>query len=165
MVHSGENPVDILDVRRIRRLVELMKDHDLSEIELRHGEQQIRLRKGHDPVVVSGDRGASISEVQPAIPSAVQMPPAPIPKQSEDRSLYITSPMVGTFYAAPNPEAAPFVNVGDRIGPDTVTCIIEAMKVFNEIQAECSGMIVAVLVENGAPVEFGQKLFKVVQEV
>ena len=73
----------------------------------------------------------------------------------------VKSPMVGTFYAAPDPDSPPFVKVGDHIGPDTVVCIVEAMKVFNQIPAEASGRIIAVLVENGAPVEFGQPLFKV----
>ncbi len=73
----------------------------------------------------------------------------------------VRSPMVGTFYAAPNPEAPPFVKVGDQIGPESTVCVIEAMKVFNEIPAECSGKIVAMLVENGEPVEFGQALFRV----
>jgi acetyl-CoA carboxylase biotin carboxyl carrier protein len=73
----------------------------------------------------------------------------------------ITSPMVGTFYAAPNPESPPFVKVGDHVGPESVVCIIEAMKVFNEIQAEISGRVAAVLVEAGQPVEFGQPLFKI----
>ncbi|MGB7736438.1 MAG: acetyl-CoA carboxylase biotin carboxyl carrier protein, partial [Thermoguttaceae bacterium] len=73
----------------------------------------------------------------------------------------IKSPMVGTFYAAPDPDSPPFVKVGDHVGPETVVCIVEAMKVFNQIPAEAAGRIIAVLVENGAPVEFGQPLFKV----
>jgi acetyl-CoA carboxylase biotin carboxyl carrier protein len=80
----------------------------------------------------------------------------------EDRATYVVSPMVGTFYTASSPDAPPFVKVGDAIGKDTIVCIIEAMKVFNEIPAECTGKIVACLVENGAAVEYGQKLFKVV---
>jgi acetyl-CoA carboxylase biotin carboxyl carrier protein len=78
----------------------------------------------------------------------------------DSKALFIRSPMVGTFYAAANPDSPPFVKVGDRVGPDTTVCIVEAMKVFNEIPAEASGQIVAVLVETGAPVEFGQPLFK-----
>jgi acetyl-CoA carboxylase biotin carboxyl carrier protein len=79
----------------------------------------------------------------------------------EASALYIRSPMVGTFYAAANPESPPFIKIGDQVGPETTVCIVEAMKVFNEIPAECAGRIVAMLVQNGDPVEFGQPLFRV----
>jgi acetyl-CoA carboxylase biotin carboxyl carrier protein len=93
-------------------------------------------------------------------PSAAPLASGP---QGVDDSNFtlIRSPMVGTFYAAANPESAPFVKVGDQVGPETTVCVIEAMKVFNEIPAESSGKIVAILVENGAPVEFSQPLFRV----
>ena len=133
---SGASPAsgDIFDVKRIRRLVELMNEHELSEIDLRQGEQRIKIRKGQEPVVSA-----------PA-PVAVAPPPA--------ASAPASSP-------APSPDAAPFVKVGDHVGASTTVCVIEAMKVFNEIPAETSGQIVAVLVENGEPVEFDQPLFKV----
>ena len=153
---------DIFDVRKIRRLVELMQEHDLSEIDLRQGETRVKLRRGEE-VVVAGQ------PVRPVAPAAVAAAPDPAraaataaeapPK--EDNFVLIKSPMVGTFYAAPDPDSPPYVKVGDHVGPETTICIVEAMKVFNQIPAEISGRIVAVLVENGQPVEFGQPLFKV----
>jgi acetyl-CoA carboxylase biotin carboxyl carrier protein len=98
-----------------------------------------------------------------AAPQPVQAAPqAAAPKAPEGPT--IKSPMVGTFYASPDPDSPPFVKVGDHVGPETTVCIVEAMKVFNQIPAEASGKIVAVLAENGAPVEFGQPLFKIVNE-
>ena len=160
MTDSGSGQGDIFDVKKIRRLVELMNDHDLSEIDLRQSDQRIRLRRGHDPVFVGG---ASVGAAPAPPPPPVQAPAggaAPPPVESANIRV-IKSPMVGTFYSASKPESPPFVKVGDAVGPDTVVCIIEAMKVFNEIPAECSGKIVAVLVENGDPVEFNQPLYKV----
>ncbi len=151
---------DIFDVRRVRRLVELMKEHDLSEIDIREGETRIRLRRGGlvgEPMVTMAAPHAL------AGPAAGQAAAAPVEhaKAEESHIALITSPMVGTFYAASNPESPPYVKVGDHVGPETTVCIVEAMKVFNQIPAEVSGKIVAVLVENGQPVEFGQPLFKV----
>ncbi len=156
MAGSSANQ-DIFDVRKIRRLVELMKEHDLSEMELSQGDMRIQLRRT-DPAAVP----------EPAAPPAVVAPvapapaAAPAPKEPEASHLVeIKSPMVGTFYAAPDPDSPGYVKVGDHVGPDTTVCIVEAMKVFNQIPAEVSGKIVAVLVENGEPVEFGQPMFKV----
>ena len=169
MASSGGNPGDVFDIRKIRRLVELMNEHELAEIDLRQGEHRIRLRKGHGPLSLGGP-SASGGATHPAPTAGAAPVPAEPPRPAtDDRSAdenvkYVTSPMVGTFYVAPNPEAAPLIQVGDRVGPDTTVCIIEAMKVFNEIQAECSGTVAAVLVENGEPIEFGQKLFKIVSE-
>jgi acetyl-CoA carboxylase biotin carboxyl carrier protein len=95
---------------------------------------------------------------QPGPPAPESESPPAAPK--ETHIAVIKSPMVGTFYAAPDPDSPPYVKVGDHVGPDTTVCIVEAMKVFNQIPAELSGRIVAMLVENGAPVEFGQPLFK-----
>jgi acetyl-CoA carboxylase biotin carboxyl carrier protein len=151
---------DIFDVRKIRRLVELMKEHDLTEIDLHQGEVRIQLRRGSSTVPMA------IGVPQAAPLPAPAAPPAPeseAPSASVDTKgiVLIKSPMVGTFYTAPDPDSPPFVKVGDHIGPETTVCIVEAMKVFNQIPAEASGRIIAVLAENGAPVEFGQPLFKV----
>jgi acetyl-CoA carboxylase biotin carboxyl carrier protein len=159
---SIKSPGDVFDVRKIRRLVELMNEHELAEIDLRQGEQRIRLRKGHlgEVFVGSAPHGPPPAAVSPPLPAGDQPPARPV--AAEDTSgTFITSPMVGTFYLSPNPDAAPFIKVGDQVGPDSTVCIIEAMKVFNEIQAECSGRVVAFLVENGAAVEYGQKLFRI----
>lgn len=166
MAGSGSNPDDVFDVRRVRRLVELMKEFELAEIDLRQSEQRIRLRKDQDPVLVPGGYAPlAPAPTTPPLAAGSAAPAggsAPAASASEAANAqFITSPMVGTFYAAANPDAPPFVKVGDQVGPDTVVCIIEAMKVFNEIPAECSGKITAVLVENGAAVEYGQKLFRV----
>ena len=149
---------DIFDVKRIRRLVELMNEHELSEIDLRQGEQRIKIRKGQEPVVTAP---AAQQTLAVAPPAAAAPAAANAAKAAESDLAVIKSPMVGTFYAAPSPDAAPFVKVGDHVGASSTVCVIEAMKVFNEIPAELSGQIVAVLVENGEPVEFDQPLFKV----
>jgi acetyl-CoA carboxylase biotin carboxyl carrier protein len=154
---------DIFDVRKIRRLVELMKEHDLSEIDLQQGEVRIQLRRTCNaaPAVVSMAQPVGIPMAPAAGPPA-QESAAPAASETAAKGIaLIKSPMVGTFYTAPDPDSPPFVKVGDHIGPDTTVCIVEAMKVFNQIPAEASGRIIAVLVENGAPVEFGQPLFKV----
>jgi acetyl-CoA carboxylase biotin carboxyl carrier protein len=155
---SGSTPnQDVFDLRRIRRFVELMKEHDLSEIDIREGDVRIRLRRGAtEPIVtMAAPRAAAPAAAAPATA------PAEPAKADESHIAVITSPIVGTFYTSANPETPPFVKVGDHVGPETTVCIVEAMKVFNQIQAEVSGKVQAVLVENGQPVEFGQPLFKV----
>ena len=167
MGSSGSNPDDVFDVRRVRRLVELMQEFELAEIDLRQAEQRIRLRKDQDPVIVPGGYpggGYAMPPGPQAAPAAappVATASAPTAEAVSASAQFVTSPMVGTFYLSANPDSPPFVKVGDQVGPDTVVCIIEAMKVFNEIPAEVSGKVAAVLVENGAAVEFGQKLFRV----
>jgi len=163
---AGSSPQqDVFDLRRIRRLVALMEEHDLSEIDLRHGEMRIQLRRGAAPGAFSPVSAAPQSAPPAARPSPDESPgpsqPGAQETKEEDHIVLIRSPMVGTFYAAPDPESPPFVKVGDHVGPETTVCIVEAMKVFNQIPAEVSGRIVAVLVENGEPVEYGQPLFKV----
>jgi acetyl-CoA carboxylase biotin carboxyl carrier protein len=171
MGSGGGNPDDVFDVRRVRRLVELMQEFDLAEIDLRQSEQRIRLRKDQDPVIVPGGYAPLMAPPTAPPPTAspagaggaaspAQAPPAAAAAEGVGVQ-YVSSPMVGTFYSSPNPDSPPFVKVGDQVGPDTVVCIVEAMKVFNEIPAECSGRITAVLVENAAAVEYGQKLFRV----
>ncbi|HEX4129831.1 MAG TPA: acetyl-CoA carboxylase biotin carboxyl carrier protein [Pirellulales bacterium] len=158
MANPTPNAGDILDVKRLRRLVELMNEHDLGEIDLREGDTRIRLRKRQE--ILGGGyevhRPAPLAQA-PSKPTASE---AAAPA-ADAKHTVITSPMVGTFFASPNPDSPAFVKVGDHVGPETTVCIIEAMKVFNEIPAECSGKVVAVLVENGAPVEFGQPLLKI----
>ena len=145
---------DVFDVRRIRRLGELMQENDLSELDIQQGDMRIQLKRGGGAVAPAIPIAASvIAPVPPAAPSAA---PA-----EEKNILFIKSPMVGTFYAASNPDSLPFVQVGDSISPEKTVCLIEAMKVYNEIQAECSGKIVADLVKNGESVEFGKPLFKI----
>lgn len=155
---------DIFDVRKIRRLVALMNEHDLSEMDLRQGDMRIQLRRGSPPVVTAAAPPPAQAPL-PRLAAAAAEPPKAVagPESTavEEHIALIKSPMVGTFYSAPDPDSPPYVKVGDPVGPETTVCIVEAMKVFNEIPAEVSGTIVAVLVENGEPVEFGQPLFKV----
>ena len=158
---SSASPQDIFDVRKIRRLVELMKEHDLSEIDLQQGEVRIQLRRPNlsaAPMMVAAPQLQAM-QAAPAAPAAA---PAAVPAAAKPADgAVIKSPMVGTFYSASDPDSPPFVKVGDHVGPETTVCIVEAMKVFNQIPAETSGKIVSMLVENGAPVEFGQPLFKI----
>ena len=154
---------DIFDVRKIRRLVELMKEHDLSEIDLQQGEVRIQLRRGGVAATVA--YGAPAPMMAAPLPVGPPAPESAGPSAAEEKAagnfIVIKSPMVGTFYTAADPDSPSFVKVGDHVGPETTVCIVEAMKVFNQIPAEVSGRIVANLVENGESVEFGQPLFKV----
>jgi acetyl-CoA carboxylase biotin carboxyl carrier protein len=162
MKDGGSGSNDVFDVRKVRRLVELMKEHELAEVDLKQGDQRIRLRRGHEPLVQTGAPTAAPAPVPTAAPApSAPGSPAPTAAVEEANVVYITSPMVGTFYVASGPDAPPFVSVGDSVGPDTTVCILEAMKVFNEIPAECSGKILARLAESGDAIEYGQKLFKV----
>ncbi|MGE0606938.1 MAG: acetyl-CoA carboxylase biotin carboxyl carrier protein [Pirellulales bacterium] len=160
MSAAASNPNDFFDIKRIRRLAELMTEQDLSEIDLQSGDIRLRVRRKmeSDAQVISGP--ATHVSPQPAARSAADSAP-PAAAKADDKSITIKSPMVGTFYASSNPESPAFVKVGDHVGPETTVCIIEAMKVFNEIPAELSGKVVAVLASNGEPVEFNQPLFKV----
>ena len=158
---SGQG--DVFDVRKVRRLVELMNEHELAEIDLKQADQRIRLRRGLEPTVTYGTAPPPLPAQAPVVaPAASSSPESAASSESDDsNATFVTSPMVGTFYSASGPDAAPFVSVGDQVSPDSVVCILEAMKVFNEIPAGCSGKIVSCLVENGDAIEFGQKLFQV----
>ena len=149
-----------MDIKQIKSLVQLMVENDLSRVELSEGETHILLRRGQPTAV------GPVSPHLGAIPSPVPLP-APggaagsQPPVAENNDQFIRSPMVGTFYASPDPESPAFATVGDEISPDTVICLVEAMKVFNEIKAEVSGRITKVLVKNAEAVEFDQPLFAI----
>ena len=149
---------DIFDVRKIRRLIELMNEHDLNEIDLRDGDIRVRLRKRGDQVVAESRPYRPAAPAPQAAAPASSAPPA---AAAAENYHIIKSPIVGTFYVSANPETPPFIKVGDHVGNDSIVCIIEAMKVFNEIAAEVKGKVVACLVENGSPVEYNQPLFKI----
>jgi len=154
---AAHKPEDIFNVKRVRRLIALMKRHDLAEIDLKQADQRVRIKRG-------GDGAFQPTYAPPAARPAggPATAPAGTGETSEaSKMVVIKSPMVGTFYRASGPDVPAFVKVGDRIGPEKTVCIIEAMKVFNEIPGGVSGQVVAVLVENGSPVEFGQPLIKV----
>jgi acetyl-CoA carboxylase biotin carboxyl carrier protein len=138
-----------------------MNEHDLAEMDLRQGDQRIRLRRGPETVTLAA---APIATVASTPSTASHGTPAETKHgaaATDDGTLSIRSPMVGTFYTAASPDSPPFVKVGDQVGPETTVCIVEAMKVFNEIPAECSGRIAAILAQSGDAVEFGQPLFRV----
>lgn len=156
-----------MDFKLIQRLAHLMQQADLTELELDDSKSgsRLRLERGHKapmagPVVHLSHSGASLAPVAAPVPAQVASgAPAPAVADALAGTKPIQSPMVGTFYRSPSPEAESFVQRGSTVKPDTVICIIEAMKVLNEIRAETSGVIADVLVENGQPVEFGQPLF------
>ncbi len=155
---------DVFDVQRVRHLVELMHEYNLAEVTLKNGDMRIQLRGNVTPTFAAVPMPMQAPMAAPVAQTITTPPqPATIPTAAADDAsmVFVKSPMVGTFYSSPNPDAPAFVNVGDTVGPETTVCILEAMKVFNEIQAECSGKIVAVLAKNGDPVEFGKPLFKV----
>ena len=145
------------DVQTVEFLIGLMGKHELTEISLQEGDQKIRLRKGGTPVLVAAPAAsAGNSAPAPAAPPAAAAPAAPAKKYHE-----IKSEMVGTYYARPKPDKDPFVKVGQILKPDTLICQIEAMKIFNEIKAECAGTVVEICVNDKDPVDFGMVLFRV----
>lgn len=159
-----------MDLKQIKQIIELMKRSELTEFAVEEEGFKLKIRRGSNGLpIVSGLRGSNppfaASEATPA-PAAtpVVQPAASSSAAAEEPGVtYIKSPMVGTFYRAASPESKPFVEVGAKVTESSVVCIIEAMKIMNEIQAEAKGTLLDVLVENGQPVEYGQRLFKLKQ--
>lgn len=147
----------MIDIRKLKELIKLMVENDLSDLDLQDQQETVSIKRG---------RGGEPVVQQPQVVPAATAEPAgsssnSSPAESQGDMAAIESPMVGTFYSAANPDSAPFVKVGDHISSDTVVCMVEAMKVFNEVKAECGGTIDRVLVKSGESVEFGQRLFLV----
>jgi acetyl-CoA carboxylase biotin carboxyl carrier protein len=149
------------DFDRLLTLVELMEKHGLTEISLQRGSEKWRLRRA--PEIIAPAVAASPPSPAPVLPApgTSASPPTPSSGPANDGSSTINSPTVGTFYSSPTPDDPPFVKIGSTVTPETVVCIVEAMKVFNQIPAEISGTVVEVLVKSGDSVEFGQPLFRV----
>jgi acetyl-CoA carboxylase biotin carboxyl carrier protein len=157
-----------MDLKDIKAIIDLMKKNSISEFELERQDFKIKLKRTNGQSGEEGQGGhiymqapapvgqAPLAPVHPALPASQ---PASAPAATGETE--IKSPMVGTIYRAPSPEAANYVEVGAEVNPDTVVCIIEAMKVMNEIKAETRGVITAIMVDNAKPVEFGQPLFKI----
>jgi acetyl-CoA carboxylase biotin carboxyl carrier protein len=145
----------MIDISKLKELVALMAEHDLSEVDLKDEKESISLKRGTTQVVQAPQQHYAPPPAQHA-PAPAASAPAAVPA-----GVTIDSPMVGTLYLAANPDSPPFIKPGQQVGPDTVVCLIEAMKVFNEIKAEKSGTIEQVLVKSGQAVEFGQKLFSI----
>jgi len=152
-----------VDLKDIKAIIDLMKKNSITEFELERQDSKIRLKRGLNggPAAAPEESAAAMPPpMQPAM-SAPAPASLPVPAAAASGEVDIKSPMIGTFYRAPSPEAGSYVEVGNEVNPDTVVCIIEAMKVMNEIKAEVKGVITQALVENAKPVEFGQPLFKV----
>lgn len=151
-----------MDLRDIKAIIDLMRKNSISEFELEKQDFKIRLKRGgNGGAIVPGTvDDAPLIPVATAANPPVVVAPAAVAPVTSGNELEIKAPMVGTFYRAPSPESAPYVEVGSELNAETVICIIEAMKVMNEIKAEVRGVVTQVLVENGKPVEFGQPLFK-----
>jgi acetyl-CoA carboxylase biotin carboxyl carrier protein len=153
----------MIDIRKLKELVRLMVENDLTELDIRDEQETVTVKRPGlhvAPQVIAAPVMAAPAHVAPAsAPAPAASPAAPAP--AKEILPAIESPMVGTFYATPGPDKAPFVTVGSKVGPDTTVCLIEAMKIFNEIKAETSGTVEEVLVKSGQPVEFGQPLFRI----
>ena len=159
--HSNPQPTipHTLDLKDIKELVALMRRNDLSVFKIEQEGFKITLKRGSEPVITTTAVSASVPVQIVAAPVAALAAPAALP--ASEKLKEITSPMVGTFYSTPSPDAQPFAKPGMEIEGDSVVCIIEAMKVMNEIKAEIAGTIVEVVAENGKPVQYGQVLFRV----
>lgn len=152
-----------MELKDIKAIIDLMKKNSITEFELERQDSKIRLKRGigGGPAIQPEEvyPGSSMSAPSPGVPPLIA-PPSPAPAGATGE-IEIKSPMIGTFYRAPSPEAGPYAEVGTEVNPETVVCIIEAMKVMNEIKAEVKGVITQIVAENSKPVEFGQPLFKV----
>ena len=147
-----------MDIRKVKKLIELLEESGISEIEISEGEESVRISRYPNPGTVSVQTIAA-----PAPAAAAQVAAAPAngdgPAAAAARGQQVTAPMVGTFYSGPAPGAKPFVELGTEVKAGDTLCVIEAMKMMNQIESEVSGKVVSILVENGSPVEFGQALF------
>ena len=165
-----------MDIRKVKKLIELLEESNLTEIEIVEGEESVRLSRAGNvsaqpisymmPPQMAAAPAASPTGASPASASAAAPAPAPAPKAAATAAAdampegdILRSPMVGTYYASPSPDADPFVSLGQKVSEGETLCIIEAMKMFNQIEAESSGTVVAILAESGQPVEFDQPLF------
>jgi acetyl-CoA carboxylase biotin carboxyl carrier protein len=149
-----------MDIRKIRKLIELLQETGISEIEIKEGEESLRLscfHQGHAPVAMQHVAPIAHHHVEMPVVASNELVPASAEETASGH--HICAPMVGTFYIASSPDSPPFVKVGQKVNAGDTICIIEAMKMFNEIEADRSGTIRAILIENGTPVEFGQLLF------
>ena len=151
-----------MELKDIKAIIDLMKKNSITEFELEEKDSKLRLKRGLNgaSAVAQADDSVQMipmSVATPALPATVATTAAP----ANSGEIDIKSPMIGTFYRSPSPESASYVDVGTEVNPESVVCIIEAMKVMNEIKAEVKGVITQILVENGKPVEFGQPMFKV----
>ncbi|MFK8114105.1 MAG: acetyl-CoA carboxylase biotin carboxyl carrier protein [Rubripirellula sp.] len=172
---KGGKPKDVFDVERIRQIIELMEQHDLREVDLQQGDEKIKLNRAASqpgypspyyppmPMAPMAPMPQPAMQVPPQAAPATAAPVAAAAPAASDTAGTITidAPMVGTFYARSKPGADAFVKVGDSVQEDTIVCIVEALKTFSEIPAECSGTIVEILVNDQDPIDYGKPLFRV----
>lgn len=150
-----------MDIRKVKKLIELLDESGIAEIEITEGEESVRISRYAPGIAVAP---AQIATAAPAaIPAAAPLVTPAAPTEVEEDGYEVTAPMVGTFYAASSPDSAPFVQVGDRINNGDTLCIIEAMKMMNPIEADVSGVVKSIRMQNGEPVEFGQTLIVIDQ--
>ena len=157
-----------MDIRKVKKLIELLDESGIAEIEITEGEEAVRISRYPQGAHVVAAAPAAHHVVAPAAaapaPAAESpAPAAPAPAEKEEDGFLVKAPMVGTFYAASSPGAAPYVQVGDKIKEGDTLCIIEAMKMMNQIEADVSGVIKSIRVQNGEPVEYGQTLLVIDQ--
>jgi len=157
-----------MDIRKVKKLIELLEESNIDEIEIKEGEESVRISRNsaqatvlaHAPAYMMPPPAAPMGAVAPAAPVAPAAS-APAPEPAADTGHIVKSPMVGTFYRSPSPSSAPFAEIGQSIKVGDIICIVEAMKMMNQIEADKSGTITSILVENGEPVEFDQPLFTI----
>jgi len=148
-----------MDIRKIKKLIELLEESGLAELEISEGEESVRIAR-YTQSAHAATQGPPLAPQVQAAPAQAAAPAAAAPAEQRDENL-VTAPMVGTFYASPAPGAKAFVEIGQEVRVGQVLCIIEAMKMMNQIESERAGKVVAVLAKNGEPVEFGQPLFAI----
>jgi acetyl-CoA carboxylase biotin carboxyl carrier protein len=153
-----------MDIRKVKKLIELLEESGIAEIEIKEGEESVRISRGPTgnavPQFISAPYAPPPAPIAAAPAAAAAAPITPLARRKDDQNI-VPSPMVGTFYAAASPTAKPFVTVGDEVKEGQVLCIIEAMKMMNQIESDRAGRVTAIMAKNGDPVEFGQPLFVV----
>jgi acetyl-CoA carboxylase biotin carboxyl carrier protein len=156
-----------MTIEEIKELIEVVRDTGIAELEVQRGENRVRIKGAHTPVEIAAVPVAPLAQLAangmltaPAAASGAPEPP-PAPKKENDANIVVKSPIVGTYYDSPAPGAPAFVKPGDRVEAKTVLCIIESMKLMNEIEAEIQGIVIAKHLENGRPVEYGESLFTI----
>jgi len=151
-----------MDIRKVKKLIELLDESGIAEIEITEGEESVRISRYSQNAPAAPIAAAPVAVAPAAAPLAAEAPDAAAP-EPEDEGYSVPAPMVGTFYASSSPGAAPYVQVGDRVNEGDTLCIIEAMKMMNQIEADVSGVIKSIRVQNGEPVEYGQTLIVIDQ--
>lgn len=151
-----------MDIRKVKKLIELLEESEIAELEIKEGEESVRISRHGTGAVVAAPMAAPAPMVAPAPAAAAAAPAEDKPESAALSGHVIKSPMVGTFYRAPSPSSPSFAEVGQHVKPGDVICIVEAMKMMNQIEADKAGVIEAILIENGQPVEFDQPMITIV---